>query len=554
MKILDCTIRDGGYLNNWNFDKGLVKDIYNSLSKANIDIIELGFITPKKYSNGEDIWRFCNDELLNQVIHKKKSKIGGMIDFTKSDINDIPQSNESMIDIIRVATHKNKISNTLDFNEKLKNKGYQTSIQMMGYSTYTYEEQINIVDILEDVNTDYVYIADSYGSLTPKDIKPLLQPLLEIPNIKIGFHPHNNLENAFANTLEAIKCGVNIIDSSVYGMGRCAGNLKTETIVSYLNITEDKYDPNPIIKLIEKYFINMKELYNWGPNTPYMMTGILNCHPYYVKELIDRGYDMNKTWDTLKSIVTLNPIGFDNKVLDRALDGDTINKIDIKDKPYIVALMPMKEHSERIPHKNIRMFNGKPLFYWMLSKLINCKSIDKVVVDTDSDIITNHIKEHFPEATVIQRPEHLIGDKVSMNDIIMHDTSVVEADLYLLTHCTNPLLKIDTLDKAIKTYIMNSNINDSLFGVSTLHKMFWDVDVNPINHNPSKLIRTQDITPLYEENGNIYIFTKKVLDENNRRIGKNPYMFEVPKDESFDIDEMIEFKIAESFHRIRNRI
>lgn len=543
VELLDCTIRDGGYTNNWEYDKTQVKDLYRLLSAAGIDIIELGFVTDKKYDKGEGIWRFCNEELLKEAVKKKKSKVGVMADFGKIDINKLPDSSESIVDIIRIATHKNNISQALDLIERLKDKGYTTSLQMMGYSTYTSEEQINIVDLIEDVNTDYVYIADSYGSLMPYDIKPLLQPLLEIPNIKIGFHAHNNLENAFSNTIEAIRCGVHIIDSSVGGIGRGSGNLKTELITSHIR---NKYNPVPVLEYIDTYHW---DLYN---ETAYILSSMFSCHPYYAREMINNKLTLPDMYDKLKKLQTLNPIGFNKELLKDYILNNVQTDI-IKDDYEIVALMPMKGHSERIPHKNMRLFNGKPLFYWMLSKLVNSKLIDKVVVDTDSPIISGMIQKDFPEVILLERPEELCGDLVSMNDIIGNDIVEVYGDIYLQTHSTNPLLKIDTINTAIKCFIDNDK-NDSLFGVTKLNKMFWSHDGVPINHSPVDLIRTQDLSPVYEENSNMYIFTKDSFVKHRSRIGDTPYMFEIPRDESFDIDEMIDFRIAESLHKRRNYV
>lgn len=559
VKILDCTIRDGGYLNKWNFDKNDVREIYKSLSESGVDIVELGFKTPENKLNKKEygIWRFCNEE---DMMYVKKNingaKVGVMIDFGKHDINSIPDKSDSVVDIIRVATHKDKLSKALKLVEQLKSKGYITSIQMMGFSTFTKEEQINMIDMLEHTNVDYVYIADSYGSILPYQIKNLFEPLLEIPDIKVGFHPHNSLEMAFANTLNAMECGVHIIDGSIYGMGRGAGNLPIESLIAYLQLKGNKkYDVVPILNMIDKYFINFKKYMGWGYQLQYMLSGMFNCHPYYTKKLIEKEkYSIRSIWNALQSIQSLNPIGFKEEILDKILD----NKLPIKqeyekDKPKIIAFMPMKEHSERIPNKNIRTFNGKPLYTWMLSKLVNCPLIDKVVVDTDSEIITNEIEKKFPEVRTIKRPKKIRGDFVSMNDVLLYDVSKEDADIYLQTHSTNPLLKKETIELAINTFLKNREKIDSLFGVTPIKKMFWDKEGEPINHNISKLIRTQDLPPIYEENSNIYIFTKESILKNKRRIGNNPYMFIIPKDESYDIDEMIDFKIAEQLHTMRNR-
>lgn len=215
----------------------------------------------------------------------------------------------------------------------------------------------------------------------------------------------------------------------------------------------------------------------------------------------------------------------------------------------IVALLPMKAHSERVPNKNIRQFNGKPLYHWILSTLLRCPSIDLVYIDTDSDFILKDAKDNFDNVQVAERPKKLRGDFVSMNDILMHDVKNVDADIYLQTHATNPLLRVETIEKAIDTFRGVANEYDSLFSVTSLRIRLWDKNVNPINHERGELRRTQDLNPVFAEDSCIYIFTKKSLLENKNRIGKNPVMFEIPREEAWDIDEMIDFEIAEFLHK-----
>lgn len=557
VKILDCTIRDGGYLNNWNFDKADVRKIYHSISRAGVDIVEIGFKTPEKYYNKNEygLWRFCEEkDLIDVTKDANGAKLGVMIDFGKHNLKEIPEKDNSVVDIIRVAAHKNKISSALNLAEHLKDKGYQTSIQMMGYSTFTDEGRRNVADVLESTFIDYVYVADSYGSILPFQIKELLEPLLEIPNIKIGFHPHNSLEMAFANTIEAINCGVHIIDGSIYGMGRGAGNMPIEAIIAYSQLMgSTKYNIVPILELIHKYFMKFKKSMEWGYQMSYMLSGMFNCHPYYAKGLIEREeYTIQNIWDALKGIQNLKPIGFKKEILEKGLELIKTKQEYIEKKPKIVALMPMKAHSERIPNKNIRIFNGKPLYTWMLSKLANSPFINKVVVDTDSNLITNEIKRTFPEVKVIERPKELRGDFVAMNDIILHDVSIEDADIYLQAHSTSPLLRKRTIELAIKKFLKYRANHDSLFGVTAIKKMFWDEKGKPINHDIDKLIRTQDLPPVYEENSSIYIFTKESMLKNRRRIGNTPYMFEIPHNESIDIDEMLDFRVAEAIHKMRH--
>lgn len=214
----------------------------------------------------------------------------------------------------------------------------------------------------------------------------------------------------------------------------------------------------------------------------------------------------------------------------------------------LVALVPMKAHSERVPNKNVREFNGRPLFHWILATLEATEAVDMIVVDTDSERIADEAPAHF-DVTVIDRAERLRGDAVPMNDIIGHDISVVEGDRYLQTHCTNPLLRPDTVDAAVEAYLGDDR--DSLFSVTPHKVRFWTEDVEPINHRRDELLPTQELDPLYEENSNIYLFTEASFARRDNRIGNTPMLFPMPAEEAVDIDYPMDFKTAEFLHRDR---
>jgi CMP-N-acetylneuraminic acid synthetase len=218
----------------------------------------------------------------------------------------------------------------------------------------------------------------------------------------------------------------------------------------------------------------------------------------------------------------------------------------------IIALLPMKGNSERVPNKNLKDFNGSPLYHKILNTLLASEYIDQVVINTDSEKIKNDVKEHYNEGVlIIDRPEEIMGDEVSMNKIIAHDINTVEADYYLQTHSTNPLLKSSTIDNAIETMLKRQDEYDSIFSVTRMQTRLYGCDGTPLNHDPVQLIRTQDLPPIYEENSNIYIFSKSSFENaGEKRIGKNPLMFEMDKIESIDIDELHDFVIAESLYKV----
>ena len=218
----------------------------------------------------------------------------------------------------------------------------------------------------------------------------------------------------------------------------------------------------------------------------------------------------------------------------------------------IVALMPMKGHSERIPQKNLKPFRGKPLYQIVLNELLKSKYINKIIINTDSKILTESIvNEYGNKVAIHSRPEELCGDMVSMNRIIEYDVETEAADLYVQTHSTNPLMRIETVDEAIEKMQKVKNTYDSIFSVTRMNTRLYDKNGNPYNHNPMKLLRTQDLDPIYEENSNFYIFTRESFKKaGGKRIGMNPLMFEIDKLEAVDIDEPQDFIIAENLFGI----
>ena len=213
--------------------------------------------------------------------------------------------------------------------------------------------------------------------------------------------------------------------------------------------------------------------------------------------------------------------------------------------PSLVALVPMRHHSQRVPGKNYRPLAGKPLFHHIIETLLSVPEIDQVVVDTDSESVMDGLRRHFPQVTIIDRPEDLRADDIPMNDILLHDTGQVGADFYLQTHSTNPLLRPETVSSAIEMFLDAYPEKDSLFSVTRWQTRLYDQHGAAINHDPSVLIQTQDLPPVYEENSCIYLFTRQNLARRNHRIGANPILFEIDPAEAWDIDEELDFEITD---------
>lgn len=216
----------------------------------------------------------------------------------------------------------------------------------------------------------------------------------------------------------------------------------------------------------------------------------------------------------------------------------------------IVALMPMRHSSERVPGKNYRPFgDGRPLFHHMVDVMLACPLIEKIVIDTDSPTIKEQCAEKYPDVIVLDRPEHLRDGATPMNDVLLRDIQEVESRFYLQTHSTNPLLRPETLAKAVDTFFENYPVYDSLFSVTRQQTRYWDPLGRAINHNPNILLRTQDLPPVYEENSCIYIFERETLVGKHNRIGNRPYLFEIEPVEAQDIDEEIDFQIADLIYK-----
>jgi CMP-N-acetylneuraminic acid synthetase len=223
--------------------------------------------------------------------------------------------------------------------------------------------------------------------------------------------------------------------------------------------------------------------------------------------------------------------------------------------PTFTALVPMRHHSQRIADKNFRSIAGQPLFHHIISSLLACAEISQVVVDTDSQPIIQGLQQYFPDVRILYRPEYLRGDVVSMNEVLLYDTSQVESDYYLQTHSTNPLLRPQTISQAIQTFLRKTPEYDSLFSVTRLQLRLWDQLGHAINHDPDVLLQTQDLPPVYEENSCLYIFTRQTLVKRQNRLGERPFMFEIDRAEAWDIDEELDFAITEFLlqHRLQQK-
>ncbi len=221
--------------------------------------------------------------------------------------------------------------------------------------------------------------------------------------------------------------------------------------------------------------------------------------------------------------------------------------------PRVVAIVPMRHESKRVPGKNYRPFAGEPLYRHIVRTLLRCGRIAQIVIDTDSDTILTDARLHFPQVALVRRPEHLRADTIPMNDVLLNTVRRFDADFYLQTHSTNPLLEADTIAVGLARLLDQFPCYDSLFSVTRMQSRLWDQLTRPINHNPAILLRTQDLPPIYEENSCLYVFRRQELESRHNRIGQRPLMFEIERLQACDIDEEADFQLAEQLFLRRHR-
>lgn len=285
LKVVDATLRDGGLVNDFRFTDEFVRDLYKANIKAGVDYMEFGYKASKEIFNEKDFgkWKFCVDSDVREIVGENNTplKLAVMLDVGRTDKNDILPKEESPFDLVRVATYIHQIPAAIELIEDAKAKGYEVSVNIMAVSKVREEQLYNGLEMLAHSSTDIIYLVDSFGSFYPEEIETLTQKYVEIGNKynkKIGFHGHNNQQLAFANTITALRNGATLIDATMSGIGRGAGNCFMELLLGFLR--NPKYNVVPTMDFVEKHILKLKEEgVVWGYDFPYFMTGVLNCHP-----------------------------------------------------------------------------------------------------------------------------------------------------------------------------------------------------------------------------------------------------------------------------------
>jgi len=305
IKVLDCTIRDGGLINKWQFSDETVRKVFLALSECGIDYMEIGYKSSEKYFSRAEhgAWKFCTEEDIKRIVGEvdTKMKLSTMADIGRIDSEDIPLKKDSILDMIRVACYTKEIDKGIALAHECLNKGYEVTINIMAVSKVLEKDLDEALDDLSKSDVPVVYLVDSFGSLYSEQIHFLAKKYFQaLPGKELGIHTHNNQQLAFANTIEAIIAGVNRLDATLYGMGRGAGNCPLELLLSFLK--NPKFDIRPLIEVIQEIFIPMKSEIEWGYHIPYLITGVLNEHPRSAMKIMDQKElpNLRKFYDDLK--------------------------------------------------------------------------------------------------------------------------------------------------------------------------------------------------------------------------------------------------------------
>lgn len=441
--ILDCTLRDGGYINNWNFCSDNILFIRDKIDKAQIDYKELGYYT-KKRKTSPDSTLYDDIELLDKQLTTSNNII--MINYGEVDIEDVPnKKNINNISAIRLAFHKKDSSKAIDYCKKLQEKGWDVFVQPMVTMSYNDDELRNLIVCINEINPKAVYIVDSFGTMQSNDIINKFTILNDYLNndIAVGFHSHNNMQLSYSNVMTLLSMDIDrdiYIDSSVYGMGRGAGNLNTELIVNYLNLKDNKYNSEPLLEIIDECLKEEKEKNPWGYCIEYYLSAKYNCHPNYARFLADihtlNIYDINKILSSIP----------DNKK--NRYSEDYIREL------YIAYLNHNIDDrsSYRKLHKLLK--NKKILLLGGGNSLIENQEEIKKAINDDTVVISLNSMNDIYDIDIIftsnKRRFHEIQKK-NVNQKIMCTSNIMNND-------SKEILVFDYLSNLAKEYEPNDNV------------------------------------------------------------------------------------------------
>ena len=285
LKVLDCTIRDGGLCNDHAFEDGFVAAVYQTCIEAGVDYMELGYKAAKRLfaKNAFGDWKFCDEDAMRRIVGDNPTalKLAAMVDAGKSDWRtDVLPKKDSVLDLIRVAFYVHQVAEAVDMIQDAFDKGYEVSANLMALSTVKEQEIDQVLEILAETPAQVLVVVDSYGSMYAEQVEILVKKYLKYgaeTHKQVGIHAHNNQQLAFANSIEAVIHGANRVDASMGGLGRGAGNCPMELMIGFLR--NPKFRIRPIYKLLQDHVLPLSRKFEWGPLVQYNITGQLNEHP-----------------------------------------------------------------------------------------------------------------------------------------------------------------------------------------------------------------------------------------------------------------------------------
>ena len=438
IKLLDCTLRDGGYYTNWNFDTRFVKELISTLDLSGVDVIELGYKSPIKGGR----YRKCNDRFIWEVLEYKlpvNSQLAFMIDakdFINSQginfelIDDVIHSTtDSPFSICRLAIKYNEIKSSIAIGEYIKSKGYKLIINLMGVSLLSDKQIVEFLEV-KKLEPIALYFADSYGALTPDRVKSIVSLFLK-SNIEVGIHTHDNLGLAFANCLAGKDVGATWLDGTLLGMGRGVGNVKTEQLTTYFHHTEGLYNSTAILKFINNYMLSLLEKYKWGFTHNYMVSGLKHIHPLYTQTLQNSFLNSQRIEDVLLSIE----------------DSNTYDESKIKDKmiPKVAIVIPARYKSSRFPGKPLAKIKGKEMIIWVAELSEKAAGRENVYIATENQEIVNVAKQ-YGYKVILTSDSCLTG-----TDRVAEAALEIDADIIVNVQGDEPLLDPEDIKRVIES-------------------------------------------------------------------------------------------------------
>ncbi|BAE85095.1 aldolase catalytic domain-containing protein [Desulfitobacterium hafniense] len=374
--MLDCTVRDGGYINNWAFPIEIVASMYKASSTAGVEIFEIGFLSE---DTSLPLWRQSPAWAVKQVTQEYQgAQISAILEANTVGMKlGIPE--ETGIDVLRIALNKDKVVECIPKMADYKAQGYTVFVQLMGITGYTDIEILNICKLLDECGyIDYINIGDSYGSLLPERTTEIISMMKRNTRLKVGLHAHNNMQLGMANVLAAVAAGANIVDGSLYGMGRGGGNVPLELLLSYYGKKfPDCYDVLPVLDFIDRYMIRIRQEFEWGYTLNNLLSGVYECHPYYTSKLIDkREYTIEQVLKTVKIVSSSEVIGFSDEFLNKIIESGLLQRNDEKEyslEEYVTLYAGHVPYTNRYKGRDFLILGNGPT-------LIECKeTIDSFI-------------------------------------------------------------------------------------------------------------------------------------------------------------------------------